>query len=107
MDDPIFGTTLFSADPMKSPDHLAWRDKDGTEGDSRILRLVHRASVLIPTVGLTLRNQADRLFWRFFLLLTVALPGTVNAQTADQVRSVQNIFEPVGAPAEMLHRTSI
>ena len=31
----------------------------------------------------------------------------MNAQTSDQVRSVQNIFEPIGAPAESLHRTSI
>ena len=92
---------------MKSLEHLAWRDKDGIEGASRILRLVHRVSILIPTVGSALRNQGERTFWRVFLLLTVALPGTMNAQTADQVRSVQNIFEPVGAPAETLNRTSV
>ena len=44
---------------------------------------------------------------RAFLLLTAALPATMGAQSADQVRSVQNIFAPVGAPAEMLHQTSV
>jgi cytochrome c oxidase subunit II len=92
---------------MKSPDQLAWRHKDGTEGGSRILRLVHCVGILLPAIGLALRSQACGLFWRVVLPLTVALPGTVNAQTADQVRSVQNIFEPVGAPAEMLNRTSV
>ena len=52
-------------------------------------------------------NQAEKLFWQLFLLLAAVLPGMVNAQTADQVRSVQNIFEPVGTPAETLHRTSV
>ena len=92
---------------MKSLDHLAWQDKDVTEGACGVLRLVHRSGFFIPPVGSALRDQAERLFWRVFLLLTAALPGTVNAQTADQVRSVQNIFEPVGAPAETLHRTSV
>src|SRR5271157_1444133 len=92
---------------MKSLEHLAWRDKDGIEGASRILRSVRRVSILVRTVGLALRNKGERTFWRVFLLLTAALPGTASAQTADQVRSVQNIFEPVGAPAETLNRTSV
>jgi hypothetical protein len=40
---------------------------------------------------------------RAVLLLVAALPGTVDAQSADQVRSVQNIFAPVGAPAELIN----
>ena len=92
---------------MKSLEHLAWRDKDGIEGASRILRSVRRVSILVRTVGLALRNKGERTFWRVFLLLTAALPGTASAQTADQVRSVQNIFEPVGTPAETLNRTSV
>ena len=31
----------------------------------------------------------------------------VGAQSADQVRSVQNIFAPVGPPAELIHQTSV
>jgi len=46
-------------------------------------------------------------FRRAFLLATAALPGTVGAQSADQVRSVQNIFAPVGAPAQLIHQTSV
>jgi cytochrome c oxidase subunit 2 len=92
---------------MKSLEHLACQDKDVTEGACGVLRLVHRSGFVIPPVGSALRDRAERLFWRVFFLLTAARPGTINAQTADQVRSVQNIFEPVGAPAEMLHRTSI
>jgi cytochrome c oxidase subunit 2 len=34
------------------------------------------------------------------------LPGTAGAQSADQVRSVQNIFAPVGPPAELLNQTA-
>ena len=92
---------------MKSLEHLACQDKDVTEGACGVLRLVHRSGFVIPPVGSALRDRAERLFWRVFFLLTAALPGTINAQTADQVRSVQNIFEPVGVPAEMVHRTSI
>jgi cytochrome c oxidase subunit 2 len=92
---------------MKSPDHLAWVDKDVTKGARETLGLVHRSNFLSAQVGQALKKQADRLFWPVFLLLMAALPGMVNAQSADQVRSVQNIFEPIGAPAEMIHRTSV
>ena len=47
-----------------------------------------------------------RTFPRAFLLLIAALPGTAGAQSADQVRSVQNIFAPVGPPAELLNQTA-
>jgi cytochrome c oxidase subunit II len=92
---------------MKSPDHLAWRDRDVTHGAGGILRLVRRVSILIPTVGRALRDHRATLFWSVFLLFAAALPGTASAQTADQVRSVQNIFEPIGAPAETVYRTSV
>jgi cytochrome c oxidase subunit II len=92
---------------MRSPDHKAWRDKDVTEDAGTILRLVRRISLLIPAVGAVLRNQGRGMLWRAFFLLTTALPGTTSAQTSDQVRSFQNIFEPIGAPAETLHRTNV
>jgi cytochrome c oxidase subunit II len=92
---------------MKSPDQLAWQNKDVTERARGVLRLVRRLLFFIPPVGSALRDQVERFFWRVFLLLTVASPGIVNAQTADQVHSVQNIFEPVGVPAESIHRTSV
>src|SRR5580693_138287 len=47
------------------------------------------------------------MFRRALLLFTAGLPGTVGAQSADQVRSVQNIFAPVGAPAELINQTAI
>jgi cytochrome c oxidase subunit II len=52
-------------------------------------------------------KQNNCMFRRAFLLLAAALPGTVGAQTADEVRSVQNIFAPVGPPAELLNQTAI
>jgi cytochrome c oxidase subunit II len=52
-------------------------------------------------------KRNNSLFRRAFLLLTAALPVTVGAQSADQVRSVQNIFEPVGPPAKLLNDTAI
>ena len=51
--------------------------------------------------------KGESMFRRVFLLLTVALPGAASAQTSDQVRSVQNIFKPIGLPAETVHRTDI
>jgi cytochrome c oxidase subunit 2 len=51
------------------------------------------------------RNHST--FRRAFLLLVAALPGTVGAQSADQVRSVQSIFAPIGAPAELIHQTAV
>ena len=41
------------------------------------------------------------------MLLTAALPGTVGAQSDEQIRSVQNIFTPVGVPAQLLHQTAV
>jgi cytochrome c oxidase subunit II len=54
--------------------------------------------------GLESHNSMLR---RAFILLAAALPGTVGAQTADQVRSIQNIFQPVGAPAELINQTAV
>jgi len=92
---------------MKSSDHLAWQDKDVTVGAYGILRFVHRLSFNVSLVGQALRDHGARLFWSVFLLFAAALPGTLNGQTADQVRSVQNIFQPIGAPAEAVYRTSV
>ena len=52
-------------------------------------------------------KEYNCMFRRAFLLLVGALPGTVAAQTADEVRSVQNIFAPIGPPAELLHQTAV
>jgi cytochrome c oxidase subunit II len=54
--------------------------------------------------GLESHNSMLR---RASLLLAAALPRTVGAQTADQVRSIQNIFQPVGAPAELINQTAV
>lgn len=51
--------------------------------------------------------KGESMFRRVLLLLTVALPGAASAQTADQIRSVQNIFKPIGVPAETVHRTDV
>ncbi len=41
------------------------------------------------------------------MLLMALLPGIAQAQDSQQVRSIQNIFAPVGAPAEILNQTAI
>jgi cytochrome c oxidase subunit II len=89
---------------MKLSDHLAWRDTVGACG---IFQFFHRLSLNVSPVGRALGDHRATLFWSVFLPLAAALPGMVSAQTSDQVRSVQNIFEPIGAPAETLHRTSV
>jgi cytochrome c oxidase subunit II len=40
------------------------------------------------------------------MLLLVILPSVVEAQESEQVRSIQDIFAPVGAPAELLDKTA-
>ncbi len=47
------------------------------------------------------------LFLRAFLLAAAALPGMMFAQSSDDVRSVQNIFAPVGPPAELVNQTAV
>jgi cytochrome c oxidase subunit 2 len=68
-------------------------------------------SVLAPITRLPMTSSKGQkrnicTFPRAFLLLIAALPGTAGAQSADQVRSVQNIFAPVGPPAELLNQTA-
>jgi cytochrome c oxidase subunit II len=45
-------------------------------------------------------------FHRALLLLAATLPVIAEAQDSEQVRSIQNIFAPVGAPAETLNQTA-
>ena len=45
-------------------------------------------------------------FYRVFLVFAATLPGITAAQDLEQVRSIQNIFAPVGAPAETLNQTA-
>ena len=51
--------------------------------------------------------RTNSVFRGAFLLLMAALPGTVGAQSDEQIRSVQNIFTPVGVPAQLLHQTAV
>src|SRR5271166_3688662 len=44
---------------------------------------------------------------RALLLVLAVLPGVAEAQESEQVRSIQDIFAPVGAPAEILNYTAI
>ena len=92
---------------MKSPDHPAWQEKDVIVGAYVVLRSPDRFRFFIGSVRSAFRRQTGRFLREMFLLITAVLPGVVNAQTSDQVRSVQNIFDPIGVPAETLHRTSI
>jgi cytochrome c oxidase subunit II len=53
------------------------------------------------------QRRTNLQFHRALVLFLVALPGVAAAQEAEQVRSIQDIFEPVGAPAEILHQTAL
>jgi cytochrome c oxidase subunit II len=46
-------------------------------------------------------------FHRVFFLAVATLPGIVAAQETEQIRPIQNIFAPVGAPAEILNKTAL
>ena len=47
------------------------------------------------------------LICQLFLLLAAASPGSVRAQGSDEIRAVQNIFAPVGPPAETLQQVAV
>jgi cytochrome c oxidase subunit 2 len=47
-----------------------------------------------------------KLFWRALLLAFAALPGTALAQSGDQLRPIQNIFDPLSKPAGILNDTA-
>jgi cytochrome c oxidase subunit II len=91
---------------MKEPNHPLGRDTDVIEGASVMAQWTGRLTLLIFEVCSAVRARREKLFQRAILFAIAAFPGTAGAQTADQVRSIQNIFDPLSKPAEILNDTA-
>src|ERR1700747_1126601 len=51
-------------------------------------------------------QSPKKVFWRALLVTFGALPGTTLAQSGDQMRAIQNIFDPLSKPAGLINDTA-
>jgi cytochrome c oxidase subunit 2 len=91
---------------MKAAHHPAGRDSDVIEGASGMVQWLDRLIFFIFEICSAFRGRHEKLFQRALLFVIAALPGTAGAQTADQVRAIQNIFDPLSKPAELINDTA-
>jgi cytochrome c oxidase subunit II len=91
---------------MKAAHHPVGRDTDVIEGASVVVSWPNRLIFFIFKTCSAIRDRHEKLFKRAILLAIAALPGTAGAQGADQVRAIQNIFDPLSKPAELLNDTA-
>ena len=91
---------------MKEANHPLGRDTDVIEDASVMAQWTGRLTLLMFEVCSAIRARPEKLFQRAILFAIAAFPGTAGAQTADQVRSIQNIFDPLSKPAEILNDTA-
>jgi cytochrome c oxidase subunit II len=91
---------------MKAAHHPAGQDRDVIEGTSGIVQWPHCLVFFVLTICTGLKVRSEK-FIRVALLLVIAtLPRTVYAQTADYVRAIQNIFDPLSKPAGLINDTA-
>jgi cytochrome c oxidase subunit II len=91
---------------MKEANHPLGRDTDVIEGASVMVLWTGRLTLLMSEVCSAVGARGEKLFQRAILFAIAAFPGTAGAQTANQVRSIQNIFDPLSKPAEILNDTA-
>jgi cytochrome c oxidase subunit 2 len=91
---------------MKAAHHPAGRDTEVIERASGIVQWPNRLIFFFLRICSALIHRREKLFRRALLLILAALPGTVGAQTADRVRAIQNIFDPLSKPAELINDTA-
>jgi cytochrome c oxidase subunit 2 len=88
---------------MKAAKHLVARDTDVNENAPEILLIARRL------IGLF--KDRKKWFWRGFLMAIALLPGTLCAQPSleepsQRFRAIQNIFDPLSKPAELINDTA-
>jgi cytochrome c oxidase subunit II len=91
--------------PMKAAHHPAGRDRDVIEGTSGIVLWLNCLILFILRICSALKDRREKLI-RALLLVIATLPRTVAAQGAEQVRAIQNIFDPLSKPAELINDTA-
>src|SRR6516162_739248 len=88
---------------MKAAKHLVGRDTDVNENAPEIL--------LIGLEFWLAFKDRKKWFWRGLLMAVAALPGTLCAQPSleepsQRFRAIQNIFDPLSKPAELINDTA-
>jgi cytochrome c oxidase subunit II len=91
---------------MKAAHHPVGRDTDVIESASVVVQRPNRLIFSVFKICSGIRDRHQKLFQRALLLAVAVLPGTAGAQSADQVRAIQNIFDPLSKPAELLNDTA-
>jgi len=94
--------------PMKAAKHLAGRDTDVNVKIPEILLIARR---LIGLRFWSAFRGCKRWFWRGLLTVIAVLPGTLGAQQSleqpsQHLRAIQNIFDPLSKPAELINDTA-
>jgi len=96
--------------PMKAAKHLVGRDTDVNENAPEILLIARRLIGL--EFWLAFKDLKKRL-WRGLLMAVAVLPGTLCAQSqssleepSQRFRAIQNIFDPLSKPAELINDTA-
>ena len=93
---------------MKAAKHLVGRDTDVNENAPEILLIARR---LIGLGFWPAFKDRKKWFWRGLLMAVAALPGTLCAQPSleepsQRFRAIQNIFDPLSKPAELINDTA-
>jgi cytochrome c oxidase subunit II len=94
--------------PMKAAKHLAGRNTDVNANTPEILLIARHL------IGLRFRSAfsgGKKWFWRGLLTVIALLPITLGAQPSQQepsqqFRAIQNIFDPLSKPAELINDTA-
>ena len=95
---------------MKAAKHLVGRDTDVNENAPEILLIARR---LIGLEFWLAFKDRKKWFWRGLLMAVAVLPGTLCAQSqssleepSQRFRAIQNIFDPLSKPAELINDTA-
>jgi cytochrome c oxidase subunit 2 len=90
---------------MKEANHLAAKEIDVAATAPGLLRTV-RFLTAISTKAWPALKGSRKPFWRVLLPVIAGLPGTAFGQSGDQVRAIQNIFDPLSKPAGLINDTA-
>src|ERR1700757_4355086 len=91
---------------MKAAHYPVGRHPDVIDDTSIASQWPKRLIRFIFKICCAIRDRHEKFIYRTILAVIAASPGTAVAQSADQLRPIQNIFEPLSKPAELLNDTA-
>jgi cytochrome c oxidase subunit II len=91
---------------MKAAHYPVGRHTDVIDVTSIAIQWPKRLIRFIFKICCAIRDRHEKFIYRTILAVIAASPGTAVAQSADQLRPIQNIFEPLSKPAELLNDTA-